>query len=406
MGTDITLIFPRSPFLIREDVMPPLGILHLASALKIMDFNVQCLDLGLGHTLDMVKSEIVGVSITSPQRDEAYAIAKRMKAEGRITIAGGPHATHCPNECKKNGFDFVFRGEGDTTLPIFLYYHQKGKKKYNSPIITSEEVYNIDAFPFPDRDALPIKNYHYEINGKPATVIITSRGCPYTCSFCSKASRKFRLQSAERTVNEILHIYEKYSFEAFMIFDDVFIADFSRLKSINLLLSARKFTFRCFGRANLLNDTVCDELKRLNVVEVGIGIESGSNAVLQKSMKGTSREINLKAVKNLRKRGIRAKAFLIVGLPGENFKTIAETESWIKEAQPDDIDISIFQPLPGSEIYRSPESFGIEFDKEYSFFKGKKGEYKTSVRGELTSEQLLKFRDYLEDKYKSKNLLK
>lgn len=403
---DITLIFPRSPFLIKEGVMPPLGILYLSSALKIMDFNVQCLDLGLGHTVDMVKSNIVGVSITSPQKNEAFEIAKFLKRKGKITLAGGPHATHAPEECKKNGFDYVFKGEADTTLPVFLYYKQKGSHRYPSPIITPEEVYDIDSFPYPDRDALPIKNYHYQIDGKDATVIMTSRGCPYTCAYCAKSTKKFRMQSAERTVDEILFINEKYGFEAFMIFDDVFIADRNRLIQMNSLLSSRKFTFRCFGRANLLTDDICLLLKQLGVVEVGVGIESGSNDVLQLNMKGTSRESNLKAVMNLRKHKIRIKAFLIVGLPGETEKTVKETESWIKEAKPDDLDISVFQPLPGSMIYNNPECFGIEFSKDPLPFKRKPGEYVSTVRGKLSPERIVKLRQELEDKYKKKDLLK
>lgn len=403
---DITLIFPRSTFLIKENVMPPLGILYLTSALKIMDFNVQCLDLGLGHTTDMVKANIVGISITSPQKKEAFEVARKLKREGKITLAGGPHATHDPEECKANGFDYVFKGEADTTLPIFLYYRQKGKHHYASSIITSEEIYNIDSFPFPDRDALPIKNYYYKIDEKDATVIMTSRGCPYTCAFCAKSTKKFRMQSAERTVDEIIHVNERYGFEAFMIFDDVFIADKNRLIKMNSLLSARKFTFRCFGRANLLTDDVCLLLKQLGVVEVGVGIESGSNEILQLNMKGTSRESNLRAVMNLRKHKIRIKAFLIVGLPGETEKTVKETEKWIREAKPDDLDISIFQPLPGSMIYKNPECFGIEFSKEPLPFKSRPGEYKTSVRGKLSSERLLELREELENKYKKKALIR
>jgi len=400
MKPDITLIFPPSPFLLDPAVFPPLGILYLSAFLKGFGLNVQCLDMGLGHTPDMVEADIVGISTTSPQRLEAFELAKKFNHMGKQVIAGGPHATHKSQECLQHGFTHVVRGRGESTLMLFL--SQILGTNFNVPL-----QINIDDIPFPDRDALPIRDYHYEIDGKPATPIMTTRSCPFHCAFCAKIDDDFQIQSAERTVAEIEHVYDRYGYEAFMIFDDVFVASKKRLTKIVNMIGG-KYLFRCFARSNLLDDKVCELLNKLGVVEVGIGIESGSDDVLERNMKGTTRTMNTRAVERLHNHGIRAKAFLIVGLPGETNETVIETADWIVEAQPDDVDISIFQPMPGSRIFADPEKWGIKFDYngQPGWFKGTPGEYQTTVETEgLNADEIVAWRDMLELEYKPRELL-
>lgn len=388
---DITLVFPKSDFLIRSNVFPPLGIMYLSAYLQANGLNVQCLDMGIGHTPDMAESDTIGISITTPQRHEAFALAEYYQEQGRKTIAGGPHATHMVDECKMNGFHHVLRGHSGRQL-IGLLTHDFG-------VLSGE---------FPDRDALPIKEYRYEIDGEPATPIMTSWGCPYHCSFCGKIDDGFQMQSAERTIDEIEHVHRKYGYEAFMIFDDVFVASKKRLTKIVNKIGG-KYLFRCFARSNLLDDKTCELLKKLGVVEVGIGIESGSNDVLERSMKGTTRALNTRAVERLHNHGIRVKALLIVGLPGETNETIVETADWIEEAQPDDVDISIFQPMPGSKIFADPAKWGIKFayNGQPSWYKGTPGQYEANIETEeLTGEEIVQWRDMLEMEYKPKELLK
>ena len=406
MKYDICLLHVGSPFLIHEDVFPPLGILYLAATLRKADISVQCLDIGIGHTIDMIESGIVGVSFTTPQKHEAFKIALELKKKGKLLIAGGAHPTNALDECR-NYFDYIIRGEADVILPIFLLYQIAKKAHYDFPVISCKEYDNIDAFPFPDRDALPIKDYKYLIDGEPATTLMTSRGCPSACSFCARISKKFRAQSAERTIDEIDYIHEKYGFNAFMIFDDVFIADKNRLESISNHLHERDFIFRCFARSNLITEATVTSLKRMHTVEVGIGVESGSSIILKKNMKGTTPATNLKAFQLLQKAGIRAKAFIIVGLPGETKETIMETVDWLCVARPYDVDISIFQPMPGSPIYRNPKDFGIEIIHEPTWYKGIPGQYTASTReeGGLTSEKLIDYRNQIEDNFKRKELL-
>jgi radical SAM superfamily enzyme YgiQ (UPF0313 family) len=403
---DITLIFPPSEFLLNQAVFPPLGILYLSAYLRKFDLTSECIDVGLqGFNPDSIKSKYVGISITTPQRFEAYKIAKELKNRGHLLVAGGPHATHMPQECKEAGFDYVVKGEGELGLTKLL------KNKTNGDwLIKEDQLLDVNfEIPVPDRSAIPIKDYKYLIDNEPATVLMSSRGCPWGCSFCAKVTKKCRIQSSFRTVREILHVKEVFGFKAFMFFDDVFTTDKDRLEQMVTLLKNEDFKFRCFSRTHLLDKETCALLKAMGVVEVGLGVESGSNIVLKQNLKGTTREQNTKAVKLLHDAGIRAKAFLIVGLPGETKDTIADTCSWIEEAKPDDIDTSILQPYPGAPIFNDPEKFGLEFEynDNVTWFKGTPGQYKCAVRTkELSSQQLIKYRDMIEDLYKDKERLK
>ena len=403
--SDITLIFPSSPFLLNQVMFPPLGIMYLSAFLKKCGMDVQCLDMALGHKPEDTKADIIGLSFTTPQRDEAFKLAKYYKSMGKTVIAGGPHPTHMPEECLENGIDFAIPGYGE--VPLFNTIKQiQGE---NTRMTTGD--IHIDALPFPDRECLPIFDYFQEIDGKISTPLIASRGCPYGCSFCSKVSPKFSIQSAKRTLEEIEYLNSTYGFESFSIYDDTIAVDKDRLKIMaeSLESNGKGYKFRCFCRADLLNDIeVCEYLARMGVLDVGIGIESGSDYILKKNMKRSTVDINTLAIKNLQKVGIRAKAFLIVGLPGENEDTVNETKSWIETVKPDDIALSVFQPLPGSDIFKSPEKYDIEFKYNGNpmWYRGTPGEYKPSTRTkELSTERIIQLRDNLENDYKRKELL-
>lgn len=409
---DITLIFPSSPFLLNQTMFPPLGIMYLSSFMKKYGLKAQCLDMALGHTADMAESNIIGLSFTTPQREEAFKLAEYFKKQGRTVVAGGPHPTHMEEECLNHGIDRVFKGYGEQSLTEFLLGWEGNFPHDGQPCkgsyITDADV--PDFLPFPDREALPIKEYYQEIYGRPSTPLIASRGCPYRCSFCSKVSPHFSIHSAEYALSEIEHLNKHYGFTAFSIYDDTIAVDKNRLHKMAIALQSKDYLFRCFCRADLLNnESVCGDLAMMGVVDVGIGIESGSDHILKLNMKGTKVDVNTRAIKNLQKYGIGAKAFLIVGLPGETKETVEETARWIEEAQPDDIAVSVFQPLPGSSIFKDPNRWGISFSYNGNpmWYRGTPGEYVPTTRTEaLSTDDIIYLREWLEGTYKRKELLK
>lgn len=406
---DITLVVPSSPFLINQKVFPPLGILYLSAYLRRYGIRVECIDLSMANVqTDIQKwAPVVGISFTTSQRNEAYQLAHALKNSGKLTIAGGPHPTHMPEECKSaGGFDYIVQGQGEVKLLRLMASMMDLGTELS---IYSNYFPHIDDLPFPDRDALPITDYDYYIDGRLATPIMTSRSCPFGCKFCAKIDNNFQMQSARRTLDEIFFLEEKYGYSAFMIFDDCFTVDKRRLTQIANNLKHRDYKFRCFSRSNLITENVCYDLARMGVVEVGIGVESGSEKVLNKNMKGTTPTMNSKAVELLHKYKIRVKAFIIVGLPGESIETVEETRNWLKNSKVDDVDFSIFQPMPGSDIFKHPELYGVTFtyNGRDVWYKGKPGEYQTTVStGALQPEELIYFRNLLEYEFKNKELLR
>jgi anaerobic magnesium-protoporphyrin IX monomethyl ester cyclase len=391
---DITLIFPDSPFLEVKTMFPPLGIMYISSYLKHFGQSVQCLDMALGHKPEDAESDLIGISFTTPQREPAFELINYFKKEGKIVVVGGPHPTHMSEECLFAGADKVFPGYGEHDLLEWM------TNTKISPL-------SIDEIPYPDRDCLPIREYKQTIDGKndsrPSTVLLTARGCLYNCAFCSQVDPVYRPQGVERTLNELFYLRDVYDYDAFTIYDDTFIMNNKRFSMISERLSNENFKFRCFSRTNAITKENSEKLANMGVVAVGLGVESGSDFILGKNMKGTTRKINTEAIKNLQSFGIEAKAFLIVGLPGETEETIKDTISWLYEACPDEIGVSIFQPLPGSPIFKNPEFYGLKFvyNGQPLVYRGKRGEYVSHVNMEgMSSVQVVKYHKHIECIYK------
>lgn len=394
MKPDITLIFPDSPFLEDSTMFPPLGIMYISSYLKHFGKTVQCLDMALGHKPKDAKADLIGISFTTPQRESAFELIRYFKEHNKVVVVGGPHPTHMQNECLQAGADKVFPGYGEHALLEWM----TGR---------SINPLGIDDIPYPDRNILPIHEYKQTIDGNPdgrsATVLMTARGCPFRCAFCSQVDNGFYHQSAQRTIDEILHVKYEYGFTALTIYDDSFTLNKPKLFQIADVISKEDMKFRCFSRTNTLDEEVCAALAKMGVIAVGIGVESGSNTILSRIMKGTTRDINTRAVQNLQKFGIEAKAFLIVGLPGETVETIHETMSWLDKAQPESIGASIFQPLPGSVIFKNPAEWGINFqyNGQPLVYRGKRGEYVSNVRmNTLSPEEVVQYHAIIEDYFK------
>ena len=167
---EITLVSLNSPFLIDELVFPNLGILSLSAFLKENNVDVSVVDLATEDNPE-ITTEFVGISATTPQYAQALDIMDYLQDNGHKVILGGPHAFGTAEQCLEDGFDAVIPGEGESAL---LYYLEKGKVAQFAPE-------PIDMLPLPDRDAIDISKYHYEIDGLSSASVMTSRGCFGKC---------------------------------------------------------------------------------------------------------------------------------------------------------------------------------------------------------------------------------
>lgn len=397
----ITLINPDSPFLINSKTFPPLGICYISSYLKKYGYNPQIIDLAGGRGIGSIDASIVGISSTTPQYPEALKILYKLRMTGLETlyVIGGPHAS-CNPETSLD-FDISVVGEGEQAM---LDIARDYPADFPSRFMHQPFIENIDTIPFPDRESIDIHSYQYFIDDQPATTIITSRGCPYACGFCTSIwGRKVRMHSADYVINEIKEV-QHLGFSAIMFFDDILILDKKRLFKICEHLKKEKIVWRCFVRANLVSDEILKVMAESGCKEVGIGVESGSQKVLDIVNKGTTIEQNTKTIELAHKYGIRAKAFIIIGLPSESKETIAETEQFLEATKPDDLDVTIYSPFPNTPITNNPKNYDISFGKldyRYSFFKGIPGQYHSQVStSSLSAEQIVEARDRIEQRFK------
>lgn len=357
----ICLIRCPSPFLVDEKVFPPLGLMAVGTALKNRGHDVVISDTPLSGY------EYYGIGPTTPEYPYALEIRKLIKEK---IIIGGPHATLNPDECLGDGFDYVVVG-------------------------------GLSAYPLVDRTLVDIKSYQYFINGKLATTMMTSFGCPYKCAFCCKTD-SFRMRSAEDVIEEIRKLHSDFGYKAIMFFDDIFILDKERTEKICGCLKELGITWRCFARGDLLVKHGIEFVKMMadsGCFEVGMGIESGSDTILSVIDKGETVETIKTAIKIMQDAGIRVKGFFIIGLPSESLCTIKETKLFLKDVYLDDTDFTIFQPYAGSEIWKNKNAYDIQWnDLDYKkmFYKGKEGEYQSLVwTSGLSQSDIVKGRDEL-----------
>jgi radical SAM superfamily enzyme YgiQ (UPF0313 family) len=395
MKKSVCLISLPSPFLIDDKVFPPLGLLYIASALKASGYeNVIVHDEAIAdipHGYDLYC-----ISATTPQFPQAVETMKHLRTyrHGKIVI-GGPHASCDPESCLDAGFDSVVLQAGETSIQIVDEY---GCRLIDTPY---------KGFLHPDRDLIDLKKYHYEIDGRPSTSMMTSRGCPYQCGFCCKVNKKVGMYPAEFVKEEIELVHDKYGYNAIMFFDDIFTLDKERALSIFTTLKKNNMAWRGLVRADTMLRHGLDFAKTMHdsgCREVGIGVESGSDKILSIVNKGENVDTIKRGIALLKAAGMRVKGFFIVGLPGESWKTIAETQKFLSESGLDDIDLSIFQPYKKSPIYENRNKYDIgwdELDLEKSWYKGIPGTYASQVyTSNLSKGDIVKARDKIEHEFK------
>lgn len=356
-----TLLFsPLENFLINPKEFPPLGILYLSSYLKQYNHEVHVIH---GNIEDIKQEyDFYGISSSTPQYPQAKLTMEYLKANknNAKVILGGPHnaSPKCSQEALEHGFDYVVVGPGEKSLIKILNNQEKPGIIYGEPL-AQDQIDNL----LPDREAISLLEYSYHLNGGKATTIITARGCPYKCAFCSKNEQKVIFRNPEKVLEEINLLKNRYGFDKFLFLDDSFTANKTRLIKILKNIENEKFQYRCYARSdNSYDEEILKFMLNSGCVELGAGIESGSQKILDLINKKTKVENNIDFIKKTQKIGINANPFVMIGLPGESYDTIIETRNFIQEAKPATFGYNIFTPFPDCPIV-------LDYDKP---FKSKK----------------------------------
>jgi len=340
--------------------LPVPGIGYLWSYLKAYGPEVE-LSFADRQSIGSLKGkpfDVVAVSVDTYAVPYVVGLKKSFDPEGKSHwVAGGHHASALPDQMFEMGFDQVVRGPGEKAL-VGIVNGCRDK-------VVQGTMERIDWIPFPDYRSQTVTKGRWD------TMILSSRGCPHQCTYCSSSAfwgRKVYLRQATSVLGE-LEMAIKDGVNTFIFEDDNFTMKKSRVKEIceGLKGYGRKHWWECSGRAEALDDEMCEMLASAGCTMVWMGVESGSDKILQRCKKGTTAEQQEKGIHAVKRSGMKAHVHIIVGLSGESAETVAETKSFLQRTKPDEVAVKLPWVLPGTELYRTAKSLGFD---DSAFLKG------------------------------------
>jgi len=373
----IILIHTPAPELQEDRLEPPLGLLYLATYLREHGINAQVVDLSGQKRWEIPYSKYYGFSTYSANYRRTLQIKENYINPNAITIAGGPHASALPEEVAKE-FDYVIVGEGEIALLSLLQNPQEN-------IIIGNPISNLNQLPYPDYSLVDVASYKRKVAGKHSFSILSTRGCPYECLFCNSnimgGHQRIRFRSPQNVIGEIETLLNQYNDVAFRFQDDVFGLSKRWLVDFTNLAKPLNITYRAFVRANQCAvDGFTDLLYEGGCKHVSLGIESGSEQILQAMQKGQTVEDGIKGIANAKQSGLIVRIYLIVGFPGETWDTVKETVDFVDKTRPDEFVVYPLIPYPGTPLYHSPQWYGLkningDFTKYFQIYGDKKSHF-------------------------------
>ena len=388
MDNTIVLINPNANVEVmkRLDITtPPLGLGYLASVLRKEGFKVKIIDdavekLGLNKLLNKVKNAlIVGITSTTPTFNAALKYAQKIKNRFPeiFVVLGGVHVTFMPYDALKHEFvDAVCTGEGEYTLKEVAERVERGKTlegikgliyKEDGKIIDNgkrEPVQDLDSLPFPAYDLMPLDRYTVLGHRMEHFPMISSRGCPFGCRYCSSSlfmGRKFRARSAENVVDEVEWLVNEFKAQYIAFSDDTFTLNRKRVEEIcrEIVNRGIDVEWSCSSRVDTINRSILEKMKRAGCSAIYYGVESASPAILRYYKKKINLDMVEKAVKLTKKFGIMTICSFIIGSPYETKEDMKATLRFALKLDPDYAQFSILTPYPGTEIYEEAKEKGL-----------------------------------------------
>jgi len=381
------------------NIIPPLGLMYIASVLEKHGFEVKIIDcylekskINLGEILKKESPDIVGISTATPTFGDVTRIARMIRNNfpDIFIVIGGYHVSAIPRQAMSSGlFDFGVIGEGEITFLELVKELQKKNpkldkieglavKKSNKIMFTKPRPFikNLDNIPFPARHLVPplsrYKPTPASYKRLPAGILISTRGCPSKCTFCDRAvfGCTYRERSPGNVLDEVEEIVYKFGAKELKFFDDNFTLNKNRLFNICDEFEKRKIDIEwsCLTKANLVSKEILMKMKKAGCWQVLFGLESGDTEILKSLNKGITLEQGEKAVKLAKKVGLSVRADFLMGVPGENLTTMGKTLEFAKKISPSFAHFNKFTPYPGTEIYNRlvNEGYKFDFNKFYS----------------------------------------
>lgn len=377
----------------KENPYPPLGLAYIGAVLEKGNDKVKIFDLTLDpekpleHKIEDIlrfSPDVVGISAMSHNYGNALFIASILKKMDCKIVFGGPHPTIMPEEILKKEFiDFVVIGEGEETFSR-LCHEIDGSNNYkdidglcykeNGDINIQPRknyIIDLDKIPFPARHLLDLDKYKLMDDfGNKMVTILSSRGCPYRCTYCFKGlfGIKYRQRSSNNIVEEIRYCVNEYGYKSFYFIDDLFTLDIKRVKDISDKIKELDITWQCLARVNNATYEMFRQMKKSGCYKVHFGIESGNQRILDGIKKGIVLDQIKNAVSNCKKAEIRTKGYFMLGMPGDTIQTMNDTIYLASHLELDDAMFSITTPFPGTELWQSIDKNKIKSFSDAFYF--------------------------------------
>jgi anaerobic magnesium-protoporphyrin IX monomethyl ester cyclase len=388
------------------EVLPPLGILSIAAFLESRNIRTDIIDYTIEPEafIDVPLYDIIGFSINISNRESTIKeIEKIRKIDNGVTIiVGGPLCMCNPEIFFNNYIDVVFTCEGEEAL--YEYIIKENKKDVKGLYLKDHDKYfytgdrellrNLDDLPFPAFDKVNMQKYNnYPKRRHPISSIMTSRGCPYDCIFCSHAmGRKWRARSAENVVDEIKWQVREFGIREILIYDDNFSLNRKRAEKIcDLLISDKvniKLQFSNGLRVDNLDYDLLIKLKKAGTWFMGLAPETGNPEVMKLIKKGFDHEKVLKIRSICRQLGIKTHGFFMIGFPFDNKTTILETITFAKKLDTEIVEFNKVIPYPKTELYEMLEKEGGILNNIYAVKSYHEGTITTHKVGELNEDDI------------------
>jgi anaerobic magnesium-protoporphyrin IX monomethyl ester cyclase len=358
----------------------------MAAVLSESNYEVNIVDLNVAQDQQFIPEnnwDLVGITLDTSRYYKGMKYASMLKSKGTKVVVGGPHASFMADEILRSGSaDFVVRGEGeDTMLELVKALSEGGKLEQirglsyrgdNQLIHNADRTYpdNLDTLPFPARHLLDMDKYRTsKLGTRSITSILTSRGCPYQCSFCASsklAGTFWRARSVESILEEIQFVKDTYGYRAYAFVDDNFTLNPQRVIDLCKEICKRGWDIHwwCFSRVDTIvrNPEMVSLMYEAGCRSTYIGIESRNQETLDSYNKKISADISREAIAILKENKIEMTASFIIGALNENKEMVEDTLRFAKSLNPNTVSFTILTPYPGTDLFEKVKDRIITFD--------------------------------------------
>lgn len=375
------------------NIIPPLGLAYVAAVLEKNGYDVRIFDCSIGISFSRLKGhlkeyqpDVVGITSTTP----AFPYARRTAEDVRkilpevVIVLGGAHVSAAPrNALSYDCFDVGVIAEGELTmLDLVRHLERDGLSdltriaglvfRRDGEIVLTEfrgYIMDLDTIPFPARHLQPPLSAYSptpaSYRNLPLAVLMTSRGCPYQCTFCDRKvfGNLTRGHSPDRVVGEVEEVLNRYGAKEIRFFDDTFTYDKVRVMEIceKILQKGLRFSWTCLTRVSAVTKELLKKMREAGCWQVLYGLESGDPRVLMSLKKGNTIEQNEQAIRWTQEVGLGVRGDFIVGTPAETKESLEQTLEFTKRLKLDYAHFNKFVPFAGTELYEELVKQGHEF---------------------------------------------